>query len=108
MSGAAYVTLSNTGTEADRLIGYTGEAARMLELHTVIMTDGVMKMRPVEAIELPVGESVMLKPGGFHMMLMGLNQPLREGETVRFTLQFEQAGEVEIDFPVKKMTGGML
>ncbi|MEM7168963.1 MAG: copper chaperone PCu(A)C [Pseudomonadota bacterium] len=99
-NGAAYITITNHGTEADRLIGLRSEAAARNELHTHIMENDVAKMRPVEAIEIPAGASVKLMPGGDHIMFMGLHDSLKEGESVTITLIFEKAGEVGILVPI--------
>ncbi len=95
-AGAVYMVLSNTGAEMDRLVAAAAPIAEKVELHTHSMVDGVMKMRQVEAIEVAPGEPSVLQPGGLHVMLIGLKQPLNEGEMVPVTLTFEKAGDVEI------------
>lgn len=100
--GAAFMTIRSLG-EADRLVAYTTPVCNRPELHTHIENDGVMQMRQVEAIDVPAGGVVELKPGGFHLMMIDLNQQLVEGETVAITLVFERAGEVAIEVPVKAM-----
>lgn len=101
-NGAAYMTLSVVGTEADRLLAITTPVAKRAALHTHVMDDGVMKMRPVESIEVAPGSPTVLQPGGQHIMLMGLTAPLREGDTFAMTLTFERAGEVEIELVVQE------
>ena len=99
-NGAAYLTLVNQGKQADRLLGATGDVARTIELHTHVEEGGVMKMRPVKAIEVKPGESVVLKPGGLHIMLVELKQPLVEGQSFKLLLNFEQAGRIPVDVHV--------
>jgi len=101
-AGAAYVTITNNGTGADRLLGVSTPVAGEAQLHTTINDNGVMKMRPIESIELKPGASVTLKPGGMHLMLMGLKQPLKEGESFPLALNFEKAGRLETAVTVTK------
>ena len=98
--GAAYVTIVNTGDSPDRLVSVSSPVAEATEIHTMERNGETMRMRPVDAIELPAGGSVTLKPGGEHVMLMGLHQPLKEGETFVMTLTFEKHGERAIDVKV--------
>ncbi len=100
-NGAAYVTLSTTGTEPDRLTSVSSPAATTAELHTHLMDNGVMRMREVEGgIEVAPGSPTVLKPGGLHIMLMGLKEPLKQGASVPLTLTFEKAGQVTVQAPV--------
>ncbi len=100
-NGAAYLTLlSPTG---DRLTGVTSPAAKMTQLHEMANDGGVMKMREVSAIDLPAGEAVTLKPGGLHIMMMGLKHPLKPGESVPLTLTFEKSGTREVTAAVGKV-----
>lgn len=93
-NGAAYLTVqSPTG---DRLTGAASPVADKVELHTMTMDGGVMRMRELSAIDLPAGEKVTLKPGGLHIMLIGLKQPLQAGETIKLTLEFEKSGKREV------------
>src|SRR5215469_4583469 len=99
-NGAAYVTIqSPTG---DRLVSASTPVAKKAELHTMSMQGMVMKMRPLSGLDIPPGQPVTLKPGGEHIMLMGLNQPLRPGETFRLTLDFEKAGLRTVTVTVEK------
>lgn len=98
-NGAAYVTLQSHGG-ADRLVGASAPVARRAELHSHINDGGVMRMRPVEAVEVPAGGSAELKPGGDHIMLMGLNAPLKEGDSFPLTLTLEKGGSVEVKVTV--------
>jgi copper(I)-binding protein len=98
---AGYVTITNTGKTADKLTGGSATFSGTLELHDMTMTDGVMRMRQIEGgIELKPGATIALKPGGMHLMLMDLKQPLKQGEKLKGTLVFEKAGSVEIEFDV--------
>lgn len=100
-AGGAYLTITNTGSAEDRLIAGSTPMAGRVEIHTMTVQDGVMIMREVEGgLVIPAGGSVDLKPGGYHVMLMGLTDGLTEGETVDITLVFEKAGSVSLAFPV--------
>jgi len=99
-TGAGFLTISNRGSAADRLLGASSAAARATELHTHMREGEVMRMRPVAGIEIPPGGTVTLEPGAFHLMLIGLTAPLKQGETVPVTLRFERAGEVRVELHV--------
>jgi len=99
-TAGGYLTIRNTGTEADRLLGATSPAAPTVELHTMSMTNGVMRMRPVDGIDIPAGGEVALEPGGFHIMLVGTKEALRPGASVPLTLRFARAGEVTVNLSV--------
>ena len=102
-NGVAYFVIKNSGAE-DRLIGISiaSEVADRAELHTHKNEDGMMKMEKVDAIEIPERGHAMLKPHGDHVMLVGLKQLLKEGETISLELQFEKAGTIKVDVPVLK------
>jgi copper(I)-binding protein len=100
---AAYMKIENNGTEADKLVAASSNVSKITELHE--MAEG--KMRRVKAIEVPAGKTVELKPGGLHVMLIELKEPLKEGQTVEITLKFEKSGEVKVQAPVRKGMGGM-
>lgn len=107
-NGAAYLTVTNNGTAADRIVAAESPVAGRVELHThEVDAAGVMRMRQVEAIELPAGETVGLRPGGLHVMLIGLADRLVEGETFPLTLVLEQAGEVDLEVTVEAVTYGV-
>jgi copper(I)-binding protein len=97
-AGGGY--LSITSAAADRLLGGSTQVAQQFELHTMAMRGDVMEMRQVDAIELPAGKKVELKPGGLHVMFIGLKAPLKVGDKVPVTLKFEKAGELKVDFAV--------
>ena len=100
--GAAYLEVAGAKA-ADKLVSAKSPVAGVVELHTHAHEDGVMKMRRVESIPVEVGKKVTLQPGGLHIMLMDLKQPLKEGETIDLTLVFEKAGEVAVKVPVLKV-----
>jgi copper(I)-binding protein len=97
-AGGGYIAL--TSAAADRLVGGSTPMAQRLELHVMAMQGDVMQMRQVDAIVLPAGKKVELKPGGLHLMFIGLKQPLPLGSKVPVTLKFEKAGELKVDFEV--------
>lgn len=99
--GVAYMTLKNTGTEADSLVSASSPAAAKVELHTHIHEGGIMRMRPVDSIDVPAGKTVELQPGGLHLMLIDLKAPLKEGEEISVTLDFAKAGTKTVEVPVK-------
>lgn len=101
-TGAAYMVLKNNGSTDDKLIGAESDVAKKTQIHTAEMKDGMMNMHRVEFILVPGGGSAELKPGGYHVMMMGLKQPLKEGREVHITLKFENAGEIKVTAPVKK------
>lgn len=100
-NGAAFMRLRNGGVQPDRLISASTPVARVVELHTVIREGDAMRMRPVQDIAVAPGQTVELRPGGFHVMLIGLNAPLAQGTRVPLTLRFERAGEVQVELAVE-------
>jgi periplasmic copper chaperone A len=100
-TAAAYVTLVSSA--GDRLTGASTPAAQKAELHTMTMDGGVMKMRQVDSIDVPAGQTVTLKPGGYHIMLVGLTEPLKEGQTFLLTLTFAKAGTQDVVVTVQKV-----
>lgn len=98
---AGYLTIENTGSNSETLLGGEVEFARKVEVHEMKMTDGVMKMRPLRnGITIQPGEIVTLKSGADHLMFMQINEPMVEGDVHEIKLLFEEAGEVEILFRV--------
>ena len=95
-----------TSPNAARLVGASSPVAGVVEIHQTTMEGGVMRMRPVQAIELPAGVAVELKPGGYHLMFMDLKSGLKEGQTVKGTLMFEKAGKVDVEYKVGPIGGG--
>jgi len=104
-TGAAYFTLHNSGDADERLVSVDAPIARRAELHAHQVENGVMRMRQVAAIVLPPGGQVALQPGGLHVMLIGLEAPLRVDESFPFTLTFERAGRVTIQISVQQGDG---
>jgi len=98
-TGAGYFTLRSAA--GDRLVSASADIARSVELHTHINDNGVMRMRPVPAIDLPAGQEVTLRPGGLHLMLIGLTAPLVVGQRVPITLVFERAGAMPVELTVE-------
>ncbi len=95
---AAYMIIENKGKEADRLVDAKNNLSEITEIHETV--EG--KMRRVKAIEIPAGGKVELKPGGYHIMLINLKKPLKEGDKVELVLRFEKSGEVKVEAPVRK------
>ena len=103
-SGGGYLVLKNTGTTPDRLIAVKSPAADRVEIHEMKMDGNIMRMREVEkGIEIPPGATVELKPGGFHVMFMGLKAPFAKEAKVPLTLVFEKAGSIDVDLMVQAM-----
>ena len=102
--GGAYMTIINKGPEADRLISISSPIAGKLEVHQMSMDKGVMSMRPVAGgLEIKPGQTVVLNPESFHLMLIGLKQPLVQGERVKATLDFAKAGRLDLEYVVESM-----
>jgi copper(I)-binding protein len=98
--GGAYLKLDNQGAD-DRLLSASAAVSKGVEMHSMAMDGDVMRMRQVQAIELPAGKTVELKPGGLHIMLVGLKAPLKAGDHFPMKLSFAKAGEVTIDVMVQ-------
>lgn len=98
----AFLTISNTGSQDDVLVGVSADFAGRGEVHEMAMEGETMKMRELpDGLVIPAGETVELKPGGYHLMFMKLNEPLVEGDTVEATLEFQNAGSVTLPFSVQ-------
>jgi copper(I)-binding protein len=101
-TGAIYMSIANTGEESDVLQSATTDAARLVQLHTMKITDGVMQMQELpDGLELAAGETVVLDPDDLHIMLIDLQHDLTPGSTIDLTLTFEHAGEVTLVVPVQ-------
>src|SRR3954463_8295570 len=97
-----YLTIENKGTAADRLIGGSGDIAGKVEVHEMAMNNGVMTMRALDkGLPIEPGKTVKLAPGGYHLMLMDLKNPLKQGDKVPLELQFENAGKVTVSLDVQ-------
>ncbi len=105
---AAYMTITNASGEGDTLKAAASPRAERVELHRTQMTDdGIMRMRPIQdGLPLPSGGAVLLKPGSAHVMIMGLEGPLSEGDDLPLTLELEKAGTIELSVPVRKRAAG--
>lgn len=96
-----FLTIVNTGSEDDRLVSASAAVAKDTQIHEMAMDGDVMKMRQLaDGIPVPAGGTVVLEPGGYHIMFMGLNAAFVEGETVPVTLTFEKAGDVVVDLHI--------
>ncbi len=105
-AGGAFLTIANAGAD-DKLVAASTDVAKNAELHTMSMDGDVMRMRQVDAIALPAGKTVELKPGNFHVMLTGLKSPLKAGERFPLTLKFEKAGEARVEVIVEAAGAAM-
>jgi copper(I)-binding protein len=106
-TAAGYMGISNTGATADRLLSISVGFAQDAGLHLSKVDDsGVATMEPVKALDIPAGDTVLLEPGGYHVMFLGLTSVLAEGDMLPATLTFEKAGKIEIEFMVDPPGGG--
>jgi copper(I)-binding protein len=102
---AGYMKIENRGATEDRLVSVAVAGANMAHVHESVMKDGVMQMKAVDALSVKPGEAVEFKPGGLHVMVMGLKTPLKAGETVQLRLQFARAGEITVNAQVRGLSG---
>lgn len=107
LNSAAFMQIENTGNKDLAIVSGSSEASDVVELHTHTNDNGVMRMRKVDKIDLPAQQSVELKPGGLHVMLIGLKQGLNEGDTVELNLTFSDGTSQTIQTPVKKVMSMM-
>jgi hypothetical protein len=104
---AAYMAITNHGSAPDHVSCVASDASAKCEIHSMTMEGGVMKMRPVEGgLEIKPGQTVTLQPSGFHVMLIDLKHPLEQGQSIKVTLKFDQAGTVDVDYPVAALGAG--
>ncbi len=99
----AFMSIENQGKEADRLVGATSPVAGLVQIHEMAMDGAVMTMHAVKGIDLKPGATVELRPGGYHVMLEDLKQPLKQGDQIPLTLTFEKAGSIEVRVKVEAM-----
>jgi copper(I)-binding protein len=100
--GGGYLTIENKGTNPDRLIGGSGDVAAKIEVHEMAMNNGVMTMRALDkGLTIEPGKTVKLTPGGYHLMMFDLKSPLKQGDKVPVTLEFEKAGKVKLTLDVQ-------
>jgi hypothetical protein len=103
-AGGGFLTVTNTGSTPDRLVSARSPAAGMVQIHEMKMEGNVMRMRELEhGLEIPAGGTVTLAPGGLHLMMMNLKEPLRQGTRVPVTLVFEKAGSIDVELDVEGM-----
>lgn len=98
---AGYLEIRNSGKEPDRLVGASTPYAERVELHMMVREGDVMKMRGVQSFEVPARQRLTLRPGGLHLMIVGLKRPLAKGEHIPLTLRFERGGEVRVELEVQ-------
>lgn len=106
-NSAAFMTIKNSGSKKVNLVSATNDASSITELHTHGKKEGMMVMYKVDKIEVPAKGEALLKPMGLHVMLIGLNKQLREGDNVNLELKFDNGESVKITAPVKKLSGHM-
>jgi hypothetical protein len=100
--GGGYLTIENKGSAPDRLIGGSADVAAKLQVHEMAMNNGVMTMRPLdEGLVIEPGKTIRLAPGGLHLMLLDLKGPLKQGDKLPITLEFEKAGKVTLSLDVR-------
>jgi copper(I)-binding protein len=102
VTGAAYVTIINRGAISDRLIGASTPAAEKVQFHQETDDNGVMRMRELAVVDIGPGDTLIFKPGGVHIMMVGLKLTLKEGQTFPLTLEFAKAGKIDLEIPIAK------
>lgn len=97
--GAGYLTIRNLGPKSERLVSGQSEIADRVEMHTMTMSNGIMRMRPLKnGVEIGPGETIVFKPGGHHFMFVGLMRPIVKGKGFKASLVFKNAGKVDLFF----------
>lgn len=104
---AAYMAITNNGATADRLVSASSPAFGAVEIHRSMKQGDVMRMMPVDAVEIPAGDTALLGPGSFHLMLFDGAKLFKVGDEFMMTLTFEQAGEIMVNVKIEKISGGM-
>jgi periplasmic copper chaperone A len=99
--GAVYFSVKNSGTKEDELVAVSSSVAASVEIHETQTVKGMMQMRQVASVSCPAGATLKIEPGGLHVMLLGLKQPLMEGSRVDLTLRFRHAGVLSIQVPIR-------
>jgi copper(I)-binding protein len=100
-NAAGYLEIRNSGKEPDRLVGASTPNGERVELHMTVREGDVMKMREVQSFEVPAGQRLTLRPGGQHLMIVGLKKPLAVDARIPLTLRFERAGEIRVELRVQ-------
>ena len=103
-AGGGFLKITG-GAAADKLVSASAGVSKTVELHTMVMEGDVMRMREIGAIDVPAGKTVELKPGGLHVMFIGIRMPLKNGDSFPLTLRFEKAGEVKVEMKVMTQAG---
>ena len=99
--GGGYLSVTNKGKADDKLVGINSARAESSEVHQMNVDNGIMTMRPVAGgLVIPAGKTIELKPGGYHVMFKDVAEPFKQGETVKATLTFEKAGQVDVEFAI--------
>ena len=106
-NSAAFMMIMNKTSDNLEIVGATSNIAKKVQLHQHTMHNGMMKMGQVKKVDLKSKSHVIFKPGGYHIMLLGLNKPLKEGTSVMLTLKLSNGEEVKIHAPVKRVMDGM-
>lgn len=106
-NSAAFMSLRNTRPRKNALVGVSSSVAKVAELHTHTMKDGVMSMRRIAEIPVAANATTELKPGGLHIMLIGLNRPLKAGDRIDLTLRFADGQALTLSVPVKTVAAAM-
>ena len=106
-ASASFMTLKNSSNETIKITSADSAVSKVVELHTHTNDNGVMRMRQIPFIEIPANGTTELKPGGLHIMLIGPHEPLKKGQTVKVTLQFEDGSQKQVSMPVKSIMGMM-
>ena len=102
--GPGFLTITNTGATADRLVAANADVSAKVEIHEMAVVDGVMRMRALDkGLEIPAGGTAELKPSGHHIMFIGLKAPIAAGQSFKGTVTFEKAGTIEVEFTVESM-----
>ncbi len=104
-AGGGFLKITG-GVAADKLVSASAGVSKTVELHSMVMEGDVMRMREIATIEVPPGKTVELKPGGLHVMFIGINKPLKIGDSFPLTLRFEKAGEVKVEMKVMAQPAG--
>jgi len=103
-AGGAFLTIQSE--QDDSLLAVSSPSSASMEIHEMRLEDNIMRMRQIPKLDLPAGQTLELKPGGYHLMFQGLRQPLQAGTDVEVTLTFEKAGPQTLHFPVRPLTAG--
>jgi periplasmic copper chaperone A len=99
--GVAYLSITNNGAEPDVLIGASSAAAASVQIHQTTISEGMARMRPLAEVKIAPGATVKIEPGGIHLMLVDLHEPLQPGKSVPLTLEFRHAGKVTVQLSVE-------